>query len=61
MTKTASRIHGGSFTGGSATGAGLDGSNLAVATNSIVAVVQYRLGVVSMLALLVTSDNLLFT
>ncbi|KDQ61117.1 hypothetical protein JAAARDRAFT_32121 [Jaapia argillacea MUCL 33604] len=37
-------IHGGSFIVGSATGPGLDGSNLAVATNSIVAVVQYRLG-----------------
>ena len=41
------RIHGGSFTSGSATGPGLDGSSLAVATNSIVAVVQYRLGAVS--------------
>ncbi|TCD70982.1 hypothetical protein EIP91_000890 [Steccherinum ochraceum] len=38
-------IHGGSFVSGSATGPGLDGSNLAVATNSIVAVIQYRLGV----------------
>ncbi|OBZ69107.1 Para-nitrobenzyl esterase [Grifola frondosa] len=37
-------IHGGSFTSGSATGPGLDGSALAAATNSIVAVVQYRLG-----------------
>ncbi|KAG5637762.1 hypothetical protein H0H81_003329 [Sphagnurus paluster] len=37
-------IHGGSFVVGSATGPGLDGSKLAVATNSIVAVVQYRLG-----------------
>ncbi|KAG6851287.1 hypothetical protein H0H93_011723 [Arthromyces matolae] len=37
-------IHGGSFIVGSATGPGLDGSNLAIATNSIVAVVQYRLG-----------------
>ncbi|KAG6877731.1 hypothetical protein C0993_004548 [Termitomyces sp. T159_Od127] len=37
-------IHGGSFIVGSATGPGLDGSKLAVATNSIVAVVQYRLG-----------------
>ncbi|KAG6814563.1 hypothetical protein H0H92_000091 [Tricholoma furcatifolium] len=37
-------IHGGSFIVGSATGPGLDGSNLALATNSIVAVVQYRLG-----------------
>ncbi|KAF8077781.1 alpha/beta-hydrolase [Lyophyllum atratum] len=37
-------IHGGSFVAGSATGQGLDGSKLAVATNSIVAVVQYRLG-----------------
>jgi carboxylesterase type B len=37
-------LHGGSFMYGSATGPGLDGSKLAVATNSIVAVVQYRLG-----------------
>ncbi|KAG6917923.1 hypothetical protein DXG01_000360 [Tephrocybe rancida] len=37
-------VHGGSFIVGSATGPGLDGSKLAVATNSIVAVVQYRLG-----------------
>ncbi|KAG6833658.1 hypothetical protein H0H87_002854 [Tephrocybe sp. NHM501043] len=37
-------IHGGSFIVGSATGPGLDGSKLAIATNSIVAVVQYRLG-----------------
>jgi len=40
------RIPGGSFITGSATNTGLDGSNLAVATNSIVAVIQYRLGVV---------------
>lgn len=32
---------------GSATDAGLDGSKLAAATNSIVAVIQYRLGAVS--------------
>ncbi|KAH8099565.1 Alpha/Beta hydrolase protein [Cristinia sonorae] len=38
-------VHGGSFHFGSATGPGLDGSNLADATNSIVAVIQYRLGV----------------
>lgn len=31
---------------GSATGPGLDGSKLAIATGSIVAVVQYRLGAV---------------
>ncbi|KAG6862055.1 hypothetical protein C0995_007185 [Termitomyces sp. Mi166 len=37
-------IHGGSFIVGSATGPGLDGSKLAITTNSIVAVVQYRLG-----------------
>ncbi|KAJ7197881.1 alpha/beta-hydrolase [Mycena rebaudengoi] len=37
-------VHGGSFTAGSATGPGLDGSKLAIATNSIVAVMQYRLG-----------------
>ena len=41
-----SRIHGGSFVVGSATGPGLDGSKLAIATQSIVAVVQYRLGAV---------------
>lgn len=41
-----SRIHGGSFTEGSATGPGLDGSALAAKANSIVAVIQYRLGVV---------------
>lgn len=41
------RIHGGSFIEGSATGAGLDGSALATATDSIVAVIQYRLGAVS--------------
>lgn len=43
-------IHGGSFYVGSATGAGLDGSNLAIATNSIVATVQYRLGALGFLA-----------
>lgn len=37
-------IHGGSFITGSATGPGLDGSKLAAATNSIVVVIQYRLG-----------------
>lgn len=45
------RIHGGSFIVGSATGPGLDGSKLAVATKSIVAVVQYRLGAVCHLLL----------
>ena len=40
-------VHGGSFTAGGATDPGLDGSNLAVATKSIVIVVQYRLGAVS--------------
>lgn len=44
------RIHGGSFTQGSAGAPGLDGSKLAAATNSIVAVIQYRLGVVSFYA-----------
>lgn len=43
-------IHGGSFYVGSATAAGLDGSNLAIATNSIVATVQYRLGALGFLA-----------
>jgi carboxylesterase type B len=42
-------IHGGSFLQGSATGPGLDGSNLAVSTNSIVVVIQYRLGGVRLL------------
>lgn len=41
-------FHGGSFIQGSASGPGLDGSNLAVASNAIVAVVQYRLGAVSL-------------
>ncbi|KAJ7642241.1 alpha beta-hydrolase [Roridomyces roridus] len=43
-------IHGGSFDSGSATGTGLDGSKLAVATNSVVAVIQYRLGALGLLA-----------
>ncbi|KAF7295534.1 Carboxylic ester hydrolase [Mycena indigotica] len=43
-------IHGGSFIAGSATGPGLDGSKLAVATNSIVAVMQYRLGALGFMA-----------
>lgn len=40
-------IHGGSFTSGSASATGLDGMALATATDSIVVVVQYRLGAVS--------------
>lgn len=43
-------VHGGSFLVGSATGAGLDGSQLASATNSIVAVIQYRLGALGFMA-----------
>ncbi|KAF9482817.1 alpha/beta-hydrolase [Pholiota conissans] len=43
-------IHGGSFIIGSATGPGLDGSKLAIATDSIVAVIQYRLGVLGYMA-----------
>ncbi|KAF8651475.1 hypothetical protein AX16_004774 [Volvariella volvacea WC 439] len=43
-------IHGGSFYVGSATAPGLDGSQLAIATQSIVAVVQYRLGALGFLA-----------
>ncbi|TFK30055.1 crystal protein [Coprinopsis marcescibilis] len=43
-------IHGGSFVVGSATEAGLDGSKLALATGSIVVVVQYRLGALGFLA-----------
>ncbi|KAJ7146567.1 alpha/beta-hydrolase [Mycena epipterygia] len=42
-------IHGGSFDSGSATFPGLDGSKLAIATNSIVAVIQYRLGALGLL------------
>ncbi|CAE6451204.1 unnamed protein product [Rhizoctonia solani] len=41
-------IHGGSFEVGSASGAGLDGTALAKATNSIVVVIQYRLGVLGL-------------
>jgi len=40
------RIHGGSFTSGSASDPTINGANLAAATQSIVAVVQYRLGAV---------------
>ncbi|KAH9483951.1 cAMP-regulated D2 protein [Psilocybe cubensis] len=43
-------IHGGSFVVGSATGPGLDGSKLAIATDSIVIAVQYRLGVLGFMA-----------
>ncbi|KIK67452.1 hypothetical protein GYMLUDRAFT_37580 [Collybiopsis luxurians FD-317 M1] len=43
-------IHGGSFIQGSASSAGLDGSNLAVATQSVVVVIQYRLGALGLLA-----------
>ncbi|KAF9070875.1 Alpha/Beta hydrolase protein [Rhodocollybia butyracea] len=43
-------VHGGSFVAGSATDTGLDGSNLAVATQSIVVVPQYRLGALGMLS-----------
>ncbi|KAJ7685589.1 alpha/beta-hydrolase [Mycena polygramma] len=43
-------IHGGSFIAGSATAPGLDGSKLAIATNSIVAVMQYRLGALGFMA-----------
>lgn len=42
-------VHGGSFIVGSASGSGLDGAALARATNSIVVVVQYRLGVLGLL------------
>lgn len=42
-------IHGGSFTSGSATGPGLDGSKLATATQSVVVVIQYRLGALGFL------------
>ncbi|KAF7291362.1 Carboxylic ester hydrolase [Mycena indigotica] len=43
-------IHGGSFDSESSTEPGLDGSKLAVATNAIVAVIQYRLGALALLA-----------
>ncbi|KAF5393340.1 hypothetical protein D9757_000568 [Collybiopsis confluens] len=43
-------IHGGSFIQGSATSAGLDGSNLAIATQSVVVVIQYRLGALGLMA-----------
>ncbi|KAL1744358.1 Alpha/Beta hydrolase protein [Schizophyllum fasciatum] len=43
-------IHGGSFLVGSASNDGLDGSKLAIATGSIVAVVQYRLGALGFMA-----------
>ncbi|KAH7911429.1 Alpha/Beta hydrolase protein [Hygrophoropsis aurantiaca] len=43
-------IHGGSFMVGSATDPGLDGSALALATDSIVAVMQYRLGALGFIA-----------
>ncbi|KAJ6617382.1 alpha/beta-hydrolase [Mycena sp. CBHHK59/15] len=42
-------IHGGSFISGSATDPGLDGSNLAIATQSIIAVIQYRLGALGLM------------
>ncbi|KAG8879925.1 hypothetical protein FRB97_001279 [Tulasnella sp. 331] len=42
-------FHGGSFYEGGASNPGLDGSKLAVATGSIVVVVQYRLGVLGWL------------
>ncbi|KAG2362482.1 alpha beta-hydrolase [Suillus spraguei] len=43
-------VHGGSFMVGSATNPGLDGSALALATDSIVAVIQYRLGALGFVA-----------
>ncbi|KIJ44282.1 hypothetical protein M422DRAFT_47374 [Sphaerobolus stellatus SS14] len=50
-------IHGGSFLTGSASDPALDGSNLAIATNSIVAIVQYRLGTLGLLPPSSTSTN----
>ncbi|KAK8861641.1 hypothetical protein IAR55_002464 [Kwoniella newhampshirensis] len=43
-------IHGGSFTAGSASTPGLDGSKLATKGNMIVVVLQYRLGVLGFIA-----------
>ncbi|KAG1903856.1 Carboxylesterase [Suillus fuscotomentosus] len=43
-------VHGGSFMVGSATDPGLNGSALALATDSIVAVIQYRLGALGFVA-----------
>ncbi|KAJ7057287.1 alpha beta-hydrolase [Mycena amicta] len=43
-------IHGGSFDSESSTEPGLDGSKLAIATNAIVAVIQYRLGAFALLS-----------
>ncbi|KIY66315.1 alpha/beta-hydrolase [Cylindrobasidium torrendii FP15055 ss-10] len=43
-------IHGGSFYTGSASAPGLDGAKLAQATNSVVAVIQYRLGAFGFMA-----------
>lgn len=43
------RVHGGSFTSGSASAPGLVGSKLATEGNIIVIVVQYRLGVLGYL------------
>ncbi|KIJ53952.1 hypothetical protein M422DRAFT_201057 [Sphaerobolus stellatus SS14] len=50
-------FHGGSFLWGSASDPALDGSKLAIATNSIVAVVQYRLGALGLLPPSSTSTN----
>ncbi|KAF8582262.1 alpha/beta-hydrolase [Ramaria rubella] len=50
-------VHGGSFIVGSATDPGLDGSNLAVASDAIVAVVQYRLGTLGLLPPSSTASN----
>ncbi|ELU45421.1 crystal protein [Rhizoctonia solani AG-1 IA] len=44
LIKDVPRVHGGSFEVGSASDPGLDGAALAKGTNSIVVVVQYRLG-----------------
>lgn len=43
------RIHGGAYTGGSASDSGLDGSMLASEDNMIVVFLQYRLGVLGFL------------
>jgi len=51
-------VHGGSLWAGGANDPMLEGSQLALATNAVVVVVQYRLGVVRALAALVLTLQL---